>query len=405
MNENIVVMKFGGTSVGNAERMRKVAAYVVSEQQKGICPVIVVSAMGKATDQDIVLFNSICPGGPQRELDALLSTGEMRSAALLAGAIETLNGKALSFTAAQMKLIAAGAHGRGRIVGLENTETLRDLVAKGIIPVCAGFQGVQNGDFVTLGRGGSDTTAVAVAHELHADACNIYTDVAGVYTTDPRVVPSARRFAFVDYTTMLSLSSAGAGVLMDRAVLLAQRFGVRLRVLLSPSIGDPDEGTIVYFRDERLQAMEAEGDDLTGLAIRQDVVAVTFPGLPNRPGQAHEIFEALKEVVVGDAVQGSGTEDVASISCWVAEEDSSRVKGAVPKCEIQDAACLTLVSPALKEGSGYLARMTGALGKVGVNIEMISSAGTSVLVIIRRADIAQAAQAVAQEFDLCEKGG
>lgn len=404
MNQDKVeVMKFGGTSVGDAKKIREVAAYVVSQQRQGFSPIVVVSAMGRTTDEDIGLFREVCSSaGPVRELDALLATGEIRAAALLAGAIETLGRRARSFTAAQMKLVAVGEHGRGRIVGMENTKSLREMIAAGIIPVCAGFQGVQNGDYITLGRGGSDTTAVAIAHELQASACNIYTDVAGVFTVDPRLVSAAHRFPFIDYSTMLSLAAAGAGVLMDRAVMLAQRYGVRLRVLLSPSFGEPDEGTAVYFRDERQSAMETEAEDLTGLAVRKDVVAATFPELPNRPGQAHQVFQALADIMVGDAVQGSGTGNTASISAWFAEEDASRVQAAIAKCQIQPAAVLTLISDAIKEGKGYLARMTGALGKAKVNIEMISTAGNSILVVVRRESLQTAAQAVADEFGLCE---
>ena len=402
MSQNIVVMKFGGTSVGTPERIKRVAAHVIAEQARGASPVVVVSAMGKTTDADIGLFRAVCPSGPSRELDVVLSTGEIRSAALLAGAIGVAGGRAQSFSATQMKLVATGEHGRGRIAGMENTNALKQLIASGIIPVCAGFQGMQNGDYVTLGRGGSDTTAVAIAHWLGASACNIYTDVSGVFAVDPRLVPNARRFSFIDYSTMLALAAAGAGVLMDRAVMLAQRFSMRLRVLLSPSFGEPDDGTVVYFRDERQQAMEAEVDDLTGLAVRKDVVAVTFPGLPNRPGQAREIFEALADIVIGDVAQGSGTGETASISAWVAEEDAPRVQVVFPQSQIQVAAVLTLVSDAAKEGKGYLARMTRALGRAEVNIEMFSSAGNSILTVIRREDLERAAQAVADEFGLCE---
>lgn len=254
---------------------------------------------------------------------------------------------------------------------------------------------------MTLGRGGSDTTAVALAHALDA-SCEIYTDVRGVYAVDPRIVPNARRFSFIRYGDMVAMSSAGAGVLMDRAVLLAERLGIPLRVKLSPSLGETEEGTLVSFRDEKEEAIEVDDLSMIGLAIRQNIAVVTVTGIRNRPGKAAKIFECLSDIIIGDANQGPSGKK-ASISCWIDREDVDKVRAAIPNCKIQeDLASLTLVSPGMKEGKGYLARMTRALANTRTNIEMISTAGGSILVVIRAEQVAQAAREIAAEFGLCE---
>lgn len=394
-------MKFGGTSVQSPEHIQKVARYVIEQAQRGVKPVVVVSAMGQATDRILDLFSVTCPGAPSREYDQAMATGEQVSAALLAGTICCLGGKAKSLIAQQMHLTAGGGHRQGKIQAIRDAQQMIEDLKAGQILVCAGFQGITpKGEIVTLGRGGSDTTAVALAHVTEA-SCDIYTDVRGVYAVDPRIVPTAKRLPFITYADMLAMSSAGAGVLMDRSVMLAQRLGIPLRVKLSPSLGETDEGTLVYFRDEDEQTIEVEGLAMTGLAVRNNIAAVTIGNIVNQSGEAAKIFGSLADVMIGDAIQGKSG-PVASISLWISEEDVPKVTAAIPDCSIQrDTACLTLVSPGMKEGKGYLARMTSALAKAGANIEMIATAGESILVIIHKDHIKQAACQIAEEFGLC----
>ncbi len=400
MNQQITVMKFGGTSIGTPERIKRVAQYVIAAHNRGGV-VVVVSAMGDTTDEILNLFQKTCPTAPRRELDQALATGEQLSSALLAGTLSAAGANAKSLAAGQMRLTASGAHGQGRIRAVEGADQMLSEIRSGTILVCAGFQGVtRENDTITLGRGGSDTSAVALAHALKA-SCEIYTDVRGVFAVDPRIVPSAKRLEFISYDDMISMSSAGAGVLMDRAVMLARDLGVPLRVKLSPSYGKPDEGTLVSFRQNQA---EIETNDLaqTGLAIKTRVAVVTIPNLPNTPGQAAKVFARLREVVIGDAVQGTSGKR-ASVSIWVSEEDLPRVQSVIEGCEVRAGmACLTLVSAAMKEGSGYLARFTGALSRAKANIEMLSTAGTSMLAIIKQREINAGANAVAKEFSLCD---
>lgn len=399
-----VVMKFGGTSVGSPDRIKSVASYVLQQAiDNNIRPVVVVSAMGHTTDQILRLFHETCPNAPHREIDLAISTGEQVAAALLAGTICAQGGDARALIAHQMRLTAGGDHRHGRIKAIQGAKQMIEDLKSGKILVCAGFQGITHeGEIVTLERGGSDTTAVALAHVLNA-SCDIFTDVKGVYAVDPRIVTNARLFPFINYRDMLTMSSAGAGVLADRAILLAQRLGIPLRVRLSPSLGETDDGTLVFFRHKNEGPIELDDvSSMIGLAIRNDVSVVTIRGIGNQPGRAAEIFESLEDVVIGDAIQGQGSR-TASISLWIDRDDVDKVRTAIPRCKIQkNVACLTLVSPGMKEGTGYLARMTRALAKASVNIVMISTAGESILVMIEAKKVSKAAQAIAAEFHLCE---
>lgn len=404
--KRVVVMKFGGTSLQSPEHIRKVAQYVLEATRKGVRPVVVVSAMGQTTDQILQLFRETCPGAPSREIDQGLATGEQVSAALLAGALCDLakTRAAKSLVAHQMRITAVGAHRRARIRAIQGAAQMIKDVQAGQILVCAGFQGVTDqGEVLTLGRGGSDTTAVALAHALKA-SCEIFTDVNGVYAVDPRIVPNARRFRFITYPDMRAMSAAGAGVLMERAVMLAQRLGIPLRVKLSPSLGNTDEGTLVSSRDDRDEVIEVDDWGMTGLAIKSNIAVIAVNNIPNKPGEAARIFGLLEDVVIGDAIQGPSGE-TATISCWISEEDAERVGTAVPNCEIQGgAACLTLVSSGMKEGHGYMARATAALARADANIQMIATAGDCILLIVRNDDVKKAACEIAAEFGLCETG-
>lgn len=396
----VAVLKFGGESVATPERIRQVAEYVMRRQQAGSQIVAVVSARVGTTDEILELFQAICPAAPDREYDQGLATGEQLAAALLAGTICTLGGKAKSLVAQQMKLLVGGAYRRGRVLEIGGAEQMREDLAAGTILVCAGFQGVRDdGDVVTLGRGGSDITAVVEAHEF-GTLCEVFKDVDGVYAVDPHLIPEARRFGYAPYRDMVDLSSAGAKVLAHRAVLLAQRLHVPIRVLLSPSIGQTTGGTLISFRDDNHQFLE-EDSERTYLAVRKKVAVITASNLPNQPGEAAKIFKALEDVVIGGAIQGRSGEQ-ANISSWVNLEDIPKVKSRLPGLEVQtDCACLTLIRLAMQEELGYLARLTVALGTVGVNIEMQATSENSISVIVHDTEVQQAVEALASEFGLC----
>ena len=403
----IVVMKFGGTSVGdpdnpsNMTRMRMVAEFIRAaaiDHQVAV----VVSAMGHTTDIMVDQMHQVNPKPPERELDQLLHIGETQSAALLAAALHTISCPARSMTGQQMRLVASGDHGKGRIIRIDGVNEMKRLLANDEVLVCAGFQGVdEQSNVITLGRGGSDTSAVALAHALNAEGCDIFTDVDGVYAVDPRIVPNAKKFGFVSFSDMLAMSAAGAGVLMDRAVALARDHNVPLRVLLSPSKGQSSGGTLVAYRPLN-SSIEDDNVSTTGLAIRKNVAVINIGALDNAPGVAAAIFDAVKGVVIGDAIQGHAANQ-ASLSFWIDLADQEQVLGVLQDYHPNintNCACLTLVCPNMKEGQGYLARLTKALADTNVNIEMIASAGIGILVIVNADKLSDAAQAIAHEFEL-----
>ncbi len=399
----IVVQKYGGSSVADPEKILAVARHI-QQTAKTNQVAVIVSAMGDSTDEIIAKMEAVNPKPLAREMDQALHTGEILSAAMMASALVGLGCKARSMTGQQMRLIAGGTHRCGRIIGIEEADEMKRLLAEGEILVCAGFQGVNpTNEIVTLGRGGSDTSAVALAHVLEAAACEIYTDVDGVYTVDPRTVPQAKRFSFITYSDMLAMSAAGAGVLMDRSVLMAQIYNVPLRVLISPSKGRTTGGTLVSDRPEDQQTLEDDTTGEIGLAIRKKVAVVTISNIADHPGMTAEIFSPIKDIMIGDAVQGK-TGETASISFWVDAENTDAISQCLNNWSPQidtSCVCLTLTGSGMKEGKGYLAGVCRSLGQTGVNIRLMSTSGTSILVIIAEADLPKAAQAIAQEFDLC----
>lgn len=397
-------MKFGGTSVGDPDKLKLVAQYIkAAAETKQV--VVVVSAMGHTTDRIIAEMIELNFDPPAREMDAAMHIGEIESAAKLAAVLCGLDCDAQSMTGAQMQLRAGGEHRKGRIINIDGAAKMEELLGKGKILVCAGFQGVdEEQNVITLGRGGSDTTAVALAYTLEAE-CWIFTDVDGVYAVDPRLVPNARRFDFISYSDMLAMSAAGAGVLMDRSVSLAQTLNVFLRVLISPSKGQTTGGTLVSDHDTSDRQIEA-ADVLNqmGLAVRNNVAVVTITNVAHQPGAASEIYAALSDVVIGDSIQGKSTENTASISLWVDADSLEIVRQKLTAHAIQvdtNLACLTLIGSAIKEGKGFLARLTQILGADKINIQMQASSGTSILTVIAADDLPKAAMALAQEFGLC----
>jgi len=399
-----VVMKFGGTSVGDPQSLRQVAQHI-KEAAATQEVVVVVSAMGHTTDRIIKEMIALNPDPPPREMDVAMHIGEIESAAKLANVLCGLGGQAMSLTGNQMRLVAGGQHRQGRILRIDGAEKMEELLSQGMILICAGFQGVdEEQNIITLGRGGSDTTAVALAHALKAE-CQIYTDVDGVYAVDPRLVANAKRFAFITYSDMLAMSAAGAGVLMDRSVLLARTYNVALRVLISPSKGQTTGGTLVGDRDTGDGRIEADELSQMGLAVRNNVAVITINNVPHQPGMAAAIYKKLEAVVIGDLIQGKSTESTASISLWVDSASLKLVQEQLADQSIQtdtDLACLTLIGSAMKEGKGFLARLSQVLAQAGINIQMQASAGQSILTIIAAADLSKAAAAIAAEFNLCQ---
>ena len=318
----LIVAKFGGTSVASPERIKNVAKRLAAMRQRGDQVVAVVSAMGKTTDELLGLTNAITSAPPARELDRLLSTGEHVSMALLAMALDALGLPSMSFTGRQAGIQTDDLHNRAKITGI-NTERILEALDEGVVPVVAGFQGIDaNGDITTLGRGGSDTTAVAIAWGINADVCEIYSDVDGVYTTDPRVAPRAHKLAEVSYDDMLELSSAGSGVLQSRAVEFARTWGVVIhaRSAFSDAIG-------TYIKED--SAMEKAV--ITGIAHDTSEVKVTLRGVPDSAGVAARVFSALAEAMVNldMIIQNVGDGGVTDISFTCPGADLPRATAAM----------------------------------------------------------------------------
>jgi aspartate kinase len=410
--KKIVVQKYGGESIANFERMQRVAEYVAKTVCQGKRVVVVISAMGKTTDNLIEIARQVYGGEPPRdELDNLLVTGEQQSASLFALKMRSLGFDAVSLTGWQIGL---ETDGRGRIKRVQKIAIIEDLLDQGKIPIVAGFQGIIEGTdkLITLGRGGSDTTAVALAASLNSSGdCELYKDVDGVYTVDPDIVPNAIRFEKISYYQMGQLASAGAKVIMPRAVALAQNFGVKIKILLSPSIGVSCGGTLVY-SGTTVEEMEKFWFR-PAIAVKH-VSLVKIMNVSNEPGKAACIFRPLKNVNLGDSVQGVG-EKTADINIVCSRDDlnyilvqlekvkKSGLLGEVKICDYPEMVQLTLVSPVMVEEPGYLARVVEALSEVKINIESLGSSGNSIWVAVKKENLKKAAQALAEEFELVEK--
>ncbi|MBQ9955087.1 MAG: aspartate kinase [Eggerthellaceae bacterium] len=391
---SLIVAKFGGTSVASPERIKNVAKRLVRMKQEGHQVVAVVSAMGKTTDELVGLANAINANPPARELDRLLSTGEQVSMTLLAMAIEALGYKAMSFTGRQAGIETDGTHNKAKIVKVDN-ERIESALAEGAIPVIAGFQGIdKNGDITTLGRGGSDTTAVAVAWGIKADVCEIYSDVEGVYTCDPRVVPRAKKLDQISYDDMLELASAGSGVLQSRAVEFARKWNV---VIHSRSAFSDAEGTYVKEEPDMEEAV------ITGIAHDTSEVKVTIRGVPDSTGVAARLFSSLagNMVSVDMIIQNISLDGYTDISFTCpgadlprAKETLDRVVGEVNAREYvvdEDIAKVSLVGTGMKSSPGVAAKAFTTLGENQINILAISTSPIRLSVVV---DGAQATQAV-----------
>ena len=403
----LVVQKFGGTSVGSAERIQAVARRVVAAADQGQRVCVVVSAMGQSTDELVDLAAQISSLPHPREMDMLLTAGERISMALLSMAINELGREAISLTGSQAGIVTDTSHGKARIVDVRAKRVLEAL-DEGKIVIVAGFQGVSTDyNITTLGRGGSDMTAVALAAALGADVCEIFTDVDGVFTADPRIVPEARKLHAVSYEEMLELSASGARVLQLRCVEYARNHGVLVHVRSSFT---EQEGTWVREEDERM-----ERAIISGIAHDTSEAKVTIVGVPDRPHIAARVFTPLARegINVDMIVQNVATDGRTDISFTLPKEDLLRAKplldeigtgvGAVEVQTDDDIAKVSLVGAGMKSHPGVAADMFEALGDAGINIEVISTSSIRISCIVRATDVEQAVKVVHAKFELPEE--
>ncbi|HVM31246.1 MAG TPA: aspartate kinase [Candidatus Limnocylindrales bacterium] len=404
----IVVQKFGGSSLADADRVRHVAGRVAAEHEKGTRLVVVVSAMGDTTDDLLALAAAITDDPDPRELDLLLATGEHISGTLLAMALHARGLAAISLTGAQAGIRTDPRHGRARIANVEPSRVRQEL-ERGRVVIVAGFQGatdesVFEAETTTLGRGGSDTTAVALAARLQAERCEIFTDVEGIYTADPRVVPTARLLATIGYEEMLELAGQGAQVMQARAVELGWVNGVEICVR---STFSNNPGTLI--REEPV--MEAT-NKVRGVATDRNTAKVTILGVPDRPGVATRIFtplagEGVNVDVVVQNVSHAGTTDV---SFTISATDLAKARRVLEPVVIElgaeglssdaEVAKVSIVGAGIRSTPGYAARMFGALADHGINIEMISMSDIRITCIIAEPQLEQAARALHSAFEL-----
>jgi aspartate kinase len=402
---SIIVQKYGGTSVADAERVRAVAGRVLRAREVGHDVVVVVSAMGHTTDELLALANGITSTPEPRELDMLLTAGERIAMSVLAIALNARGCRAASYTGSQAGIITDTQHGRAKIVEIRPAR-IRESLEAGNVVIVAGFQGLSTTyDITTLGRGGSDTTAVALAAALSAEACEIYTDVPGVFTADPRIVPDARRIDRISYEGMLELAASGAKVLQLRSVEYARRNNVRLHV--RSSFND-EEGTWVVEEDE--PGMEQAL--ISGVALDAEEAKVTLEEVPDRPGIAASIFKAVAAdgINVDMIVQNVSHEGKTDVSFTIPREDLTRLErllsgvvkdvGAFRFSTDGDIAKISLVGAGMKSHPGVAAEMFDALASEGVNIEMISTSSIRISCVVRAADAERAVQAVHTRFGL-----
>jgi aspartate kinase len=409
------VQKFGGSSVGDAAKIKHVARRVIETQKAGNQVVVVVSAMGDTTDELIDLAQSVAhdPYSAPREMDMLLTSGERISMALLAIAINAQGAKSRSFTGSQAGIMTSNKHGDARISEVSPTR-IREALDEGDIAIVAGFQGFNKDskDITTLGRGGSDTTAVALAAALKADVCEIYSDVDGVYTADPRVIPAAHKLDSIDIEEMLELAAAGAKILHIRAVEYARRHNVDLRVR---STFSTDPGTIVY--SNKPAGANMEEPIVSGVATDKGQAKITVIGIPDQPGKASELFQVVAEadvnidMIVQNVPTGSDVTDrVSDISFTLPLADLGRVAGALEGAKAtlgfrqleQDADIgkLSVVGAGMKTHSGVSATLFKALADAGINIEMISTSEIRISVVTNAKQLDDAARAVHTAFGL-----
>ena len=401
----LIVKKFGGSSVANKERIFNVARRCVEDYKKGHDIVVVLSAMGKTTDELIAMAKNINPNASKRELDMLLTTGEQVSVALMAMAMQAMDVSAVSLNAFQVAMNCTSRYGNARFKRIDSERIMNELDARKIV-IVTGFQGVnKHGDYATLGRGGSDTTAVALAAALHADKCEIYTDVDGVFTADPRVVSDARKIEEITYDEMLELATSGAKVLHSRSVELAKKYGVQMVVRSSLN---ESEGTTVK------EIVKMEKMLVTGVASDKNTARISVIGVEDKPGVAFKVFQRLAKnnINIDIILQSVGRDGSKDISFTVAQddlEDAIKVleenKEALTIKEIKhnaNVAKVAIVGAGMMSNPGVASQMFEALFNSNININMISTSEIRITVLIDEKDVDRAVQAIHEKFALGE---
>jgi aspartate kinase len=401
---SLIVQKYGGTSVGNPERIKNVARRIIATQEQGHRVVAVVSAMSGVTDNLIKLAREVSSSPEEREMDVLLATGEQTTIALTAMAINAMGKKAISLTGAQAGIVTDGVHTKAKIADL-TPKQLKQYLDEGYICIVAGFQGqTKDHRITTLGRGGSDLTAIAIAAAVKADVCQIYTDVDGVYTCDPRVVPSARKIDVISFDEMLEMASSGSKVMQSRSVEFAKKFGVVFEV--RSSFND-NPGTIVK---EETKSMEAVV--VRGISIEKNQAKVTVRGVPDRPGVAARVFSAVSDagIIIDMIVQNVAKDHTTDISFTLNKDELPKVEAALEPVakeigagalEIQSGiGKLSVIGVGMRSHSGVAAKMFEALSKAGINIVMISTSEIKTAVIIGEDKLADGANVVHEAFGL-----
>jgi len=400
----LIVQKYGGTSVGNPERIRNVAKRLLETQREGNSVVAIVSAMSGVTDSLIKLAKEVSTKPTEREMDVLLSTGEQTTMALAAMAIQAMGGKAVSLTGAQAGIVTNGIHTKAKISNI-TPDQIRKHLDRGEIVIIAGFQGeTEEGDITTLGRGGSDLTAIAVASAIGADICQIFTDVDGVYTCDPRIVPTAKKIQEISYDEMLEMASSGSKVMQSRSVEFAKKFGVIFEVRSS---FNNNPGTIVK---EETAGMEQVV--VRGVSVERNQAKVTVAHVPDKPGCAARLFTALADahVMVDVIVQNVSESGSTDISFTMNRDELDKIGDLVDRVAAEigagkvtkqgGIAKLSVVGIGMRTHSGVAAKLFEALAKGGINIQMISTSEIKIAVILDEEKIADAAKLAHTAFGL-----
>lgn len=402
----LIVQKYGGTSMGSAERIKNVAKRVQRFREQGHDVVVVVSAMSGETNRLIALTKDVAGSPDPRELDVVISTGEQVTIGLLSMALNDIGVKARSYTGAQVRILTDSAHTKARILSIDEAPIRKDLES-GSVVVVAGFQGVDDaGRITTLGRGGSDTTAVALAAALKADECQIYTDVDGVYTTDPRIVPEARKLDTITFEEMLELASLGSKVLQIRSVEFAGKYKVRLRVL--SSFEDEGEGTLITVEEEK----SMEQPVISGIAFARDEAKITVLGVPDRPGIAYRILGPIADanIDVDMIIQNIGHDGATDFSFTVSRgdldkavrvlEDAKAELGARSIETDRAMAKVSIVGVGMRSHPGVASKMFRTLGEEGINIQMIATSEIRISVAIEEKYLELAVRVLHKAFEL-----
>ncbi len=401
---SLIIQKYGGTSVGNPDRIKNVARRVFATQQGGNKVVVIVSAMSGETDSLIKLAKEIHPEPNEREMDVLLATGEQTTIALLAMALHALGAKAVSLTGAQAGIVTDDIHTKAKIANI-TPKRVHELLNEGNIVIVAGFQGITPEGYVTtLGRGGSDLSAIAIAAAIKADVCQIYTDVDGVYTADPRIVPNARKLSEVSYDEMLELAALGSKVMQARSVEFAKKFGVVFEV--RSSFND-NLGTIV-----KEETTKMEDVVIRGVAVDKNQAKVTIAGVPDKPGVAARVFRTVADAhinidVIVQNVSAKGTTDISFTASSSEAVKAAKILqplikeiGAHGVTSTEGIAKLSVVGIGMRSHPGVAAKLFETLAANGINIEMISTSEIKISVIITAVDADKAARAVHDAFGL-----